>query len=124
MTETPADEDVRTVLDYELRLLAPDAGRADLEALLHPDFSEVTPDGRRFGRSELIALLTSTSTDRDLSPRTAVELTGVRLSGSTVIVTYVSEQGAKRARRVTVWLRTGPGWRAYFHQATPIQPQP
>jgi hypothetical protein len=124
MTETPADEDVRTVLDYELRLLAPDASHADLEALLHPDFSEVTPDGRRFGRSELITVLTSTSADRDPSPRSAVDLTGVRLSGSTVIVTYVSEQGAKRARRVTVWLRTGPAWRAYFHQATPIQPHP
>ena len=73
MTETPADEDVRTVLDHELRLLAPDTSQADLEALLHPDFSEVTPDGRRFGRSELITLLTRTSTGRDLSPRTAVE---------------------------------------------------
>jgi hypothetical protein len=124
MTETSADDDVRTVLDHELRLLAPDASRADLEALLHPDFSEVTPDGRRFGRSELIAVLTSASTDRDLSPRTAVELQPVRLSGSTIIVTYVSEQGAKRARRVTLWLRAGSGWRAYFHQATPIQPQP
>ncbi|HEX4256699.1 MAG TPA: nuclear transport factor 2 family protein [Streptosporangiaceae bacterium] len=124
MTETSADEDVRTVLGYELRLLAPDTSHADLEALLHPDFSEVIPDGRRFGRSELITLLTSTSTGRDLSPRTAVELAGVRLSSSTIIVTYVSEQGAKRARRVTMWLRTGPSWRAYFHQATPIQPHP
>jgi hypothetical protein len=124
MTETPADEDVRAVLDYELRLLAPDATRADLEALLHPDFSEVIPDGRRFGRSELITILTAESTDRDLTPRTAVELAGVRLNGSSIIVTYVSEQGAKRARRVTLWLRTGPAWRAYFHQATPIQPLP
>ena len=124
MTETPADEDVRTVLDCELRLLAPDAGRADLEALLHPDFSEVIPDGRRFGRTEVITVLTSPSTDRDLSPRTAVELQGARLSDSTIVVTYVSEQGVKRARRVTMWLRTGSGWRAYFHQATPIQPHP
>jgi hypothetical protein len=124
MTETSADEDVRTVLDYELRLLAPDTGHAELEALLHPDFSEVTPDGRRFGRTEVITVLTSTSTDRDLSPRTAVELQGARLSDSTIVVTYVSEQGAKRARRVTMWLRTGVGWRAYFHQATPIQPHP
>ena len=124
MTETQTDDDIRAVLDQELRLLAPDASRADLEALLHPDFSEVIPDGRRFGRSELIAVLTGASADRDLSPRTAVELAGVRLSSSTIIVTYVSEQGAKRARRVTMWLRTGPGWRAYFHQATPIQPHP
>jgi hypothetical protein len=124
MTETQADDDVRAVLDQELRLLAPDASHADLEALLHPDFSEVIPDGRRFGRAELIAVLTAGSADRDLSPRTAVDLHGVRLSGSTIVVTYVSEQGAKRARRVTVWLRTGSGWRAYYHQSTPIQPHP
>ena len=124
MTETSADEDVRAVLDYELRLLTPDVSRADLEALLHPDFSEVIPDGRRFGRSEIIAVLTGPSAGRDLSPRTAVGLQGVRLSGTAIIVTYVSEQGAKRARRVTVWLRTGPNWRAYYHQSTPIQPHP
>ena len=123
MTETQADEDVRAVLERELRLLAPDASRADLEALLHPDFSEVIPDGRRFGRSELIAVLTTSTGDRDLAPRTAVDLQGVRLSGSTIIVTYVSEQGDKRARRVTLWLRTGGGWRAYYHQSTPIQPR-
>jgi hypothetical protein len=121
MTGTSADEDVRAVIKNELRLLAPDASRADLETLLHPDFTEVIPDGRRFARSELISAL-ATSTDRDLSPRTATDLQGVRLSNSTIIVTYVSEQGDKRARRVTLWLRTGPGWRAYFHQATSIQP--
>jgi hypothetical protein len=120
VTETQADEDVRAVIKNELRLLAPDASRADLEILLHPDFTEVIPDGRRFARSELISVLTA-STDRDLTPRTATDLQGVRLSGSTIVVTYVSEQGDKRARRLTLWLRTGSAWRAYFHQATSIQ---
>jgi hypothetical protein len=121
VTETHADEDMQAVIKNELRLLAPDASRTDLETLLHPDFTEVIPDGRRFARSELISILT-TSTDRDLTPRAATGLQGVRLSGSTIIVTYVSEQGGKRARRVTLWLRTGPAWRAYFHQATSIDP--
>ncbi|HEY2279252.1 MAG TPA: nuclear transport factor 2 family protein [Streptosporangiaceae bacterium] len=121
MTETPADADVRAVLANELRLLAPDASRTDLETLLHPDFTEVIPAGRRFARSELISMLT-TSTGRDPTPRTAVDLQGVRVSGSAILVTYVSEQGDSRARRVTLWLRTGPSWRAYFHQATPVLP--
>src|ERR1700743_275529 len=106
MPETQGDEDIRAVLERELRLLAPDASRADLEALLHPDFSEVIPDGRRFGRPELIAVLTTSTGDRDLAPRTAVDLQGVRLSGSTIIVTYVSEQGDKRARRAPLWVPT------------------
>ena len=121
MTETPADVDVRAVLANELRLLAPDVPRSELEALLHPDFTEVDPAGGRWARPELITALT-TATDRDLSPRTAIDLHGVRLSTSTILVTYLSEQGDRRAQRVTLWLRTGPSWRAYFHQSTPILP--
>ncbi len=121
MTETPADVDVRAVLANELRLLAPDVPRAELEALLHPDFAEVDPAGRRWARADLISALT-TATDRETAPRTASGLQGVRLSGSTIIVTYVSEQGDRRAQRVTLWLRAGSGWRAYFHQSTPVLP--
>jgi hypothetical protein len=121
MTETPGDQAVRTVLDYDQRLLAPDVSRADLEALLHPDFTEVIPSGQILTRSQIISLIT-TSTDRDMSPRQAVELRGVRLSDSMIMVTYVSEQGDRRVRRATLWLRTGGTWRAFYHQSTPVLP--
>jgi hypothetical protein len=121
MMETQGDRDIRTVLDYDQRLLAPDVSRADLETLLHPDFTEVIPSGRCLTRGQIIAVLTA-PTDRDQSPRKAVELRGVRLSDSMIMVTYVSEQGVKRARRVTLWLRTGGDWRAYYHQSTPVAP--
>jgi hypothetical protein len=121
VTDTPADEDVRAVLHGEQRLLAPDAPRSELEALLHPDFTEVDPTGRRWERADLIAALTAAA-DRDPAPRIAVDVQAVRLSSSTVLVTYVSEQGVRRARRVSLWLRTGPGWRAYYHQSTPVLP--
>jgi len=109
------------VLDGERRLLAPDAARPELEALLHPDFSEVDPGGRRWARADLIAALTA-ATDRDLTPRTAVEMQAVRVSGAAILVTYVSEQGERRSRRVSLWLRTGAGWRVYYHQSTPVLP--
>ena len=121
MTETQGDQAVRTVLDYDQRLLAPDVGRTELETLLHPDFTEVIPSGQRLTRSQIISVLTGPA-DRDLSPRKAVELRGVRLSDSMIMVTYVSEQGDRRVRRVTLWLRTGGTWRAYYHQSTPIEP--
>jgi hypothetical protein len=92
MTETQGDQDVRIVLDHDQRLLAPDVSRADLETLLHPDFTEVIPSGQRLTRSQIISVLTA-SADRDPSPRKAVELRGVRLSDSMIMVTYVSEQG-------------------------------
>jgi hypothetical protein len=121
VTETQADEDIRAVLKNELRLLAPDVPRSELEALLHPDFTEVDPAGRRWARPDLISALTS-SADRDLSPRTATGLQGVRISSTAILVTYVSEQGDRRASRISLWLRTGPSWRAYFHQSTPVLP--
>jgi hypothetical protein len=123
VTDIQADEDVRTVLRNELRLLAPDAPRPELEALLHPDFTEVDPAGRRWARADLIAALT-TAANRDLTPRTTVDLRAIRLSGTSMLVTYISEQGQRRARRVSLWLRTGSGWRNYFHQSTPIQLSP
>lgn len=119
MTETQADEDVQAVLKNELLLLSPEASRADMEPLLHPDFTEVDPSGRRWARSELITALTAAAS-RDLTPRTATDVQAVRLSSSTILVTYVSEQGERRASRVTVWLRTGPSWRAYYHQSTVV----
>ena len=121
MTATQGDQDVRIVLDHDQRLLAPDVSRTDLETMLHPDFTEVIPSGQRFTRSQIISVLTA-SADRDRSPRKAVELRGVRLSDSIIMVTYVSEQGDRRARRVTLWLKTGPNWRAYYHQSTPMEP--
>jgi hypothetical protein len=110
---------MRVVLENELVLLAPDASREELETLLHPDFTEVLRDGRHFVRSEIITLLTTTV--RDQTPRAAVGVRGDWVSGSAILVTYVSEERDRRLRRVTVWVRTGSGWRAYFHQATPIQ---
>ena len=118
MTETRGEQDVRIVLDQDQRLLDPDVSRTDLETLLHPDFTEVIPSGQRLTRSQIISVLTA-STDR--SPRQAVELRGVRLSDSMIMVTYVSEQGDRRVRRLTLWLKTGPNWRAYYHQSTPIE---
>ncbi len=110
---------MRAVLENELVLLAPDASREELKTLLHPDFTEVLRDGRHFVRSEIITLLTTTV--RDQTPRAAVEVRADWVSGSAILVTYVSEEGDRRLRRVTVWVRTGSGWQAYFHQATPIQ---
>jgi hypothetical protein len=119
MTDTQAEEEMRAVLENELVLLALDASREELETLLHPDFTEVLRDGRHFARSEIITLLTTAV--RDQTPRAAVEVHGDRVSGSAILVTYVSEEGDRRLRRVTLWVRSESGWRAYFHQATPIQ---
>lgn len=124
MTGTQPDQDVQFVIRNELRLLQPEVRGApgELEALLHPDLVEFGVSGLRWDRREIIAALAAGQPPGGAAPaqEAAVvsELAGIRLSSTIVLVTYVSEQGQRRARRSSLWLRTGPGWRLYFHQGT------
>ena len=132
VTHTRPDEDVHYVIQRELSLLRPDvmASTAQVEALLHPDFCDVAVSGHRIDRREVIAALGPARLASRApggaagSPavRAAVisELTGVRLSSTVILVSYASEQGDQRARHSSLWLKTGPSWRRYFHQGTPI----
>jgi hypothetical protein len=49
------------------------------------------------------------------------DISGVRLADDVVHVTYLSRRGERFARRSSIWLRTGAGWRLYFHQGTLTQ---
>jgi len=53
MDSPPADQDVQTVIDLELRLLKHEvrAESGEVGRLLHPDFSELGASGRRWGES-------------------------------------------------------------------------
>jgi hypothetical protein len=131
VTDTRSDEDVRFVTRRELSLLQPDVrgSTAQVEALLHPDFREITAAGRQVDRREVIRTLATERLPQTLGngseppvlePATASGLAGIRLSGTVILVTYVSEQDGQRSRRSSLWLKTGPSWRLYFHQATPV----
>ena len=117
---------MRFVIQRELSLVQPGA-TAQVEALLHPDFCEVGPSGRRLSRREAIVALAT----RQVPPApgngrpsaagpAASGPTGIRLSGTVILVSYVSEQDGQRSHRSSLWLKTGPSWRRYFHQATVI----
>jgi hypothetical protein len=135
VTETRPDEDVRFVIQRELSLLRPDAGTttAQVEALLHPDFCEVAASGQRLDRREVIAALgrrepraphngagSPAGAPPSGASATVSGLTGTRLSTTVILVGYISDAGGQRARRSSLWLKTGPSWRRYFHQGTPI----
>jgi hypothetical protein len=51
MDSPPADQDVQTAIDLELRLLKYEirAEPGEVDRLLHPDFSEFGASGRRWG---------------------------------------------------------------------------
>lgn len=123
MTRPSVDADVRRVIEDERRLLTPQVRRSadDVERLLDPDFFEYGASGRRWDRATVIAALGAEPAEED-SPR-ASAMRGERLADTIVLVTYLTEERHRRARRSSLWRRGADGsWRLYFHQGTPIPP--
>jgi len=120
MKGSQPDEDVQTVIGLELQLLQPQvrASAAELEKLLHPDFREFGASGRTWDRSRTIVALTGERPPAGDPPTTAAGITGIRLADDVVHVTYLSRRDQRYAHRSSIWLRTGAGWRLYFHQGT------
>jgi hypothetical protein len=114
------DEDVQLVIDLELRLLQPlvRASPAEVDKLLHPDFTEFGASGRTWDRAQMITSLIGEQLPGRQAPVTASDITGVRLADDVVHVTYVSQRDQRYARRSSIWRRTDEGWRIYFHQGT------
>jgi len=120
---------VRFVIQRELALLRPDADAStvQVEALLHPDFGEIDAAGRRLGRREVIAAFgrraprpPGNGGPPAAGPAAVSGLTGIRLSTTVILVSYLSDSGGRHVRCSSLWLKTGPSWRRYFHQATPV----
>ncbi|TDO56835.1 hypothetical protein EV651_112222 [Kribbella sp. VKM Ac-2571] len=119
------DEEVRTAVEAELRLLLPQVrGSAEVDVLLDPEFVEVGASGRLWDRAAIVAALASGEiTDAD--PIEAYEVAGVRLADDLVHVTYVSRRtGGTPVRRSSIWRRTDGTWRLYYHQGTPTADGP
>jgi len=118
MTVQP-DSDLRSVIDGELRLLQPDVrrSRADVGALLDPEFAEFGASGRRWSRAEILASLAGEDREEAVAVH---DLRAVRIAEGVVLVTYLSDDGEQRCNRSSLWRRTAAGWRVYFHQGTPV----
>ena len=120
VTSTRPDEDARFVIQRELSLLQLEVrdSRGQVEALLHPDFTEVTAAGRRSGRRQVIAALatrqlrkaienaaeTSGAETSDNGAEASAEksatasgLSAIRLSSTVILVSYLSEQDGEQA---------------------------
>jgi hypothetical protein len=123
MDSLPADQDVQAVVELELQLQKPEvrAEPADVEALLHPGFSEFGASGRRWGRPEMIAALAAEQPVGEEPVIITTEMTGTRLADDVIHLTYLSQRAGRRALRSSIWLRTPDGWRVYFHQGTLIR---
>jgi ribonuclease HI len=99
----------RSLLTEEVR-----SDPAAVEALLHPDWSEVGRSGRRWSREEMLAAI------GPLRDAATLEVVSVESVGSAaVLLVWRSVAGTESTLRSSLWVRSGGSWRQLFHQGTP-----
>jgi hypothetical protein len=114
------EDAVDIVMALERRLLQPQvrASADALDALLDPEYREIGASGRLWTRDGTIAALTSDTKGTDTSIRDE-NMEGRRLADNLVMLTYVSDEHGRRARRTSLWrLDQDLGWRVLHHQGT------
>lgn len=111
-------DEVQVVIDRELQLLCADVRRSPqfVDELLDPDFREVGVSGRCWARGEIISALAAEPGSRiDVA-----DMEGAVLSDDLVLITYSSHRDGRRARRCSLWRRSGTVWRVLYHQGTVV----
>ena len=105
------------VIARERESLRPEvrASAAALDRLLDPDFREIGASGRLWTRA---AAIEAVPTWEQTAPILDEDMEGRRLAGDLVLLTYVSDSDGRRARRSSLWRRSGGSWRMVFHQGT------
>ncbi len=108
------NEDDVVALEESLLLDSVRCDRRRVEALLHPDFTEVGASGRLWSRARMLASI------EPLTNRTTLEVIGTdRLSDDVVMLRWRSRSKGAVVLRTSVWVRTPQGWKLRFHQGTP-----
>jgi hypothetical protein len=121
---TPDDEAVAEVIALERALLTREvrSSAAALDALLDPEFTETGASGRRWTRAEILAALPAEARAGPSPPgpdRIADHaMAGRRLAADVVLLTFETDHQGRRARRVSLWRRSGGRWRLLYHQGT------
>ena len=115
---TALDPELAHVIALERALLDPAIRTAPAEVLrlLHPDFREVGASGRVWDREGIVAALAA---DPGEAAR-ASDLTARFVADGVVLVTYRADGIRGPSLRSTLWRRGEDGWRALFHQGTPL----
>jgi len=130
---TPDDEAVAEVIALERALLTREvrSSAAALDALLDPEFTETGASGRRWTRAEILAeLLAEADAEAEAEAEAGQDriadhaMAGRRLAADVVMLTFETDHDGRRARRVSLWRRSGGRWRVLYHQGTLVPPAP
>jgi hypothetical protein len=111
--------DIDHVIASELALLSSRVRRspARVDELLDPDFREIGASGRMWTRPEMVSALAEESSDED-EQVAATELEAAVVGPGLILVTYTTDRRGRRARRSSLWRRSGRAWRLLHHQGT------
>jgi hypothetical protein len=111
------DDAVAEVIAKERESLRPEvrASAEALDRLLDPDFREIGASGRLWTRA---ATIEAVPTWPQAVPIPDEDMEGRRLADDLILLTYVSDNSGRRARRSSLWRRSGGSWRMLFHQGT------
>ena len=126
----PDDEAVAEVIALERALLTREvrSSAAALDALLDPEFTETGASGRRWTRAGILAALPAGAGAGPGPPGPARiadhAMAGRRLAADVVMLTFETHHEGRRARRVSLWRRSGGRWRVLYHQGTLVPPAP
>jgi len=107
-------------------MLAPvRASPSHLEALLHPEFTEIGASGKLHTRADTLAQLPLESQAQPEIEFTMANFKAQQIAPGLALTTYTTTrtnpdtQTTTKARRSSIWKREANTWRLYFHQGTP-----
>lgn len=109
----------RALLEAEKALTDPDVRQSPkrIDQLLHPDFIEIGSSGDVYDRNTMIEMMTSEAPGGVVIRDFQVRL----LSDETALVDYRSiGTSGREARRSSIWVDEGSGWRLIHHQGTRV----
>ena len=124
---TPDDEAVAEVIALERALLTREvrSSAVALDALLDPEFTETGSSGHRWTRAGILAALPAGAGPGPPGPAPIADhaMVGRRLAADVVMLTFETDHEGRRARRVSLWRRSGGRWRVLYHQGTLVPPE-
>jgi len=95
--------------------------RAELEAMMDPEFREVGASGREYTRDFVLGVLEERYSASFEDRWETTDFRCQSLAPDLYLLTYkLVQDGTRKSRRATIWRRTAGDWKIVYHQGTLI----
>jgi len=98
--------------------------RSDFEAMITDDFWEIGASGNIYSRDYILGVLEKRHSDATYREDWETnDFHCSQIAQDLYLVSYTLRLHGRFSRRTTLWQRTQDGWKARFHQGTPVKAQ-